>query len=151
MIFGFAAFKKRPMDSAALSTLCRRSSAYLMVFSVSAMSSAYATSASTSSGFLRLPLFLQTQCSWWTNGTTKHITKAYNKQKWSQGVSLKVSSIDREYISVAFGCHYKCWGVLIHSTDSVPNLRRNSISEKNFKHPFFGRQNQMPFKVNEYD
>ena len=37
VIFGFAAFKKSPMDCAALSTLFRSCSASLMVLSVSAM------------------------------------------------------------------------------------------------------------------
>ena len=144
VIFGFAAFQKRPMDCAALSTLFTRSFASLMVLSVSAISLAYANSANTSSGFLPLPLFLQSQCSWCINGTTKRIVKAYNKKKWSQGVSLKGASIDKEYISLAFGCHYKCWGVLENISDSVPILWRNSICEKNFKHLFFGQQNQTP-------
>ena len=58
VIFGFAAFKKSPMDFAAFSTLFRRSSVSLMVLSVSAMWFAYANSANSSSGSLRLPLFL---------------------------------------------------------------------------------------------
>ena len=106
------------------------------------MSSAYANSANTSCGFFRLPLFLQSQCSWWTNGTTKRIAKAYNKKKWSQGLSLIDASID----NVAFGCHYKCWGVLLHNSENVPNLRLNSICVKNFEHLFFAPQNQTPFK-----
>ena len=59
MIFVLATIKKRPMDCAALSTLCTRSSASLMVFSISAMSCAYANSANTSSGCLRLRLFFK--------------------------------------------------------------------------------------------
>ena len=135
VIFGFAAFKKRPIDCAALYTLFRRSFASLMVLSANAMSLAYANSANTSSGFLRLSLFLQSQCTWYINGTTKRIVMAYNKKKWSIGVSLKDASIDKEYISPSGVI--KCWGALVNNSDSIPILRRNSICEKNFKQLFF--------------